>query len=210
MSWSAEDVKSLKEKLGRHHQLERHFYPHLASWIESNHPSSKAYIGYQTSDPQVDVVEAAANGEIIGYEVKVPHIGRRKGDRALQTTFIVQGIGQALEYLVRGFDRAYLVTLQLPFSLGSLSTLMEKTVPFLGLITISRDLSFRRVRMAEKTHFYTRGERGGVEWQYSIKGRFKGPMPPDLKSWVIQQERRARRGGAEGPAMTDRMGGEIS
>ena len=69
--------------------------------------------------PQVDVVEVTIGGKITGYEVKLPHIGRERSARALQVTYVVQGIGQALEYLVGGLDRAYLVALEVGTFTGS-------------------------------------------------------------------------------------------
>ena len=40
--------------------------------------------------PQVDVVEVTPGGEIIGYEIKLPHLGREESARALQGTYIVR------------------------------------------------------------------------------------------------------------------------
>jgi hypothetical protein len=132
----------------------------------------------------VDVVEVTPGGEIIGYEVKLPHIGREESARALQGTYIVQGIGQALEYLIGGFDRAYLVTLEGGINMGYLSKLMERTIPFLGLITVDRGLRVRVVREAERTHLYDQEDREGAEWLYSLKGRGKGPMPSSLRRYL--------------------------
>jgi hypothetical protein len=113
MSWPEDDVKRFKEKHGRGRQLERYFYPLLVEWVRQQHPSSRAYIGYKMGSPQVDVVEVNLEGEIIGFEMKLPHIGRERSAKSIQVTYIVQGVGQALEYLIRCFDHASLVMLQL-------------------------------------------------------------------------------------------------
>jgi hypothetical protein len=43
--------------------------------------------------PQVDVVEVTPGGEIIEYEIKLPHLGREESARALQGTYIVRARG---------------------------------------------------------------------------------------------------------------------
>jgi len=60
---------------------------------------------------------------------------------------------------------------------------MEKTVPFLGLITIDRDLDFHVIRRAERTHFYDEESRKSVGWNCKMLIREKGPVPPYFRQF---------------------------
>lgn len=202
--WLEDDVKRLKEEFGRNRQLEYYFYPIVVEWIKRKRPRNRAFIGRKTGSPQVDVFEATTGGKITGYEVKLPHIGRERTASTFQCTYVVQGIGQALGYLVRGFDCAYLVTLEVGTFTDYLSKLMEKTVPFLGLITIDRNLDFHVIRRAERTRFYDEESRKSVGWNCAMRMREKGPVPPyfrqfhyDFESDLVRNLEYFKKRGAE-------------
>ncbi|MBC7131256.1 hypothetical protein H5T51_08640 [Candidatus Bathyarchaeota archaeon] len=57
----------------------------------------------------MDVVEMNEQGELIGYEVKMAYVGEKKSERVIETTKVIGGIGQAIEYLYWGVDYSYLV-----------------------------------------------------------------------------------------------------
>ena len=147
MSWSAEDIKNWKkifeEKHGKKIRSERAISPLLVNWIKNRHPKSKVAIGGMQGHPLLDVVEMNERGELIGYEVKMAHIELRESARTPQTTKIIQGIGQAIEYLYWGVDYSYLVAPDI-ISLSHLSYVLEKTTP-LGLIFFDRTFNFKEV-----------------------------------------------------------------
>lgn len=92
------------------------------------------------------------------------HIGRGRSARALQTTYIIQGIGQAIEYLYYGMDYSYLVNPQLKM-LEHLPYMLEKVTP-IGLILFDRNFNFKEILKAKKVQIYSSSERELVEYVY--------------------------------------------
>jgi hypothetical protein len=172
MSWSLEDIRNWKELFGKRLdkkvRSERAIYPLLASWIRSQRPKSKISIGGMQGTPLIDVVEMNEKGELIGYEVKMAHVGKRESERSVQTLFIIQGIGQAIEHLYRGVDYSYLVAPQIT-GLEHLSYMLEKTVP-IGLILFDRNFRFEEVLRAKKAQIYQPEDRETIEFVYFGKG----------------------------------------
>jgi len=162
MSWTTDDVKQWRETLcGKRYHSERAIYPVLAKWIKNRRPTSKVFFGRMkgSSPPTMeDVVEATTEGELIGYEVKMVH-------ENLQTIYIIQGIGQALEYLYYGMDRSYLVAPRVT-GLEYLPDMLKGTVPFLGLILFERNLNFKEVIKAKKIQIYPTDHRELAEFSF--------------------------------------------
>lgn len=168
MYWSSDDVKRWKETLReKRYHSERAIYPFLGKWIKNRCPTSKVFFGRMkgSSPPTMeDVVEATTEGELIGYEVKMAHIGGGTSS-ALQTTYVIQGIGQALEYLYYGMDRSYLVAPRVT-GLKYLSDMLKRTVPFLGLILFDNTFNFNEIIKAKKIQIYPPSHRELAEFSY--------------------------------------------
>jgi len=143
--WSLEDVKTLRSL--RPQKPEGPFYTHLAAWIKEKRQTCTVYVDPGWSG--IDVIEKA-NGIYIGYEVKVPRIFKEHFDFV---TTVVNGIGQALHYFVRGMDLSYLVTLKVEW-LDEIVSIVKEETP-LGLILITKDWkkpSFIELVTARKPH----------------------------------------------------------
>jgi len=165
MAWSVEDVKELKEKHPQHRQIEKVFYYPLAHWIKRVRPKSRIYI--EPAALGIDVIERNQLDELAGYEVKMVRLKRARAMEAetvaselgslpysLDPTPIIQGIGQAINYLPRGMDYAYLVAPKVR-GLEYLPSLLRREAPSLGLVLFDRDLNFTEVLKPRKAVHYT-------------------------------------------------------
>jgi len=171
MSWTTADVKKWKETLrGKRYSSEKSLYPLLSNWIKSQRPKSKVSFGGMSGMPlSIDVVEMNEKEELIGYEVKMAHVGKRRGERSLQTTYIIQGIGQAIEYLYYGIDYSYLVAPKLEYGLKHLPYMLKEITP-VGLILFDRNFNFKEILKAKKVQIYSPEDKKTVEFVYFGKG----------------------------------------
>jgi len=162
MNWSTEDIKKWKalfaEKSGKKVRSEKAIYPLLASWIKSQRSKSKVYFGGMQGPYLIDVVEMNEKEELTGYEVKMAHVGKKNSERSIQTTYIIQGIGQALEYLCYGMDYSYLVAPEVMMLKQHLTYMLEEMTP-LGLVLFDRSFNFMEVLRAKKTQIYSQSVR---------------------------------------------------
>jgi len=195
MGWSPAAVRKWKElfgeKLGKMVRSESAIYPLLANWIRSQHPNSKVAVSRVQYQPSIDVVEMNENEELIGYEVKMAHAGRREGERSIQTLYIIQGIGQAVENLYWGMDYSYLVAPRVT-ELEHLPYLLEKTVP-IGLILFDTNFRFQEVLKAKKVQIYQPRDRKSIEFEYfgkrmeelekELKNELEKTLSEDIKLW---------------------------
>jgi hypothetical protein len=114
------------------------------------------------------------------------HVGKKESERSIQTVYIIQGIGQAVENLYWGMDYSYLVAPQVT-GLEHLPYLLEKTVP-IGLILFDTNFRFQEVLKAKKVQIYQHTDRKSIEFEYFDKGMEEPEKELKNESWKILSE----------------------
>jgi len=146
--WTLQDVKHFKEVAsGEFKQAEKSIYDLLGEWLKQRSPSSKIYI--DPGEFGIDVIQSI-DRFYIGYEVKMAKL--YKGH--IDPSPLFQGIGQAIHYLHRGMDHAYLVAPALR-DLEYFTELFQATVGLVGLILFDRHFNFEETVKATTSHMYS-------------------------------------------------------
>jgi hypothetical protein len=97
----------------------------------------------------IDVIQSI-DSFWVGYEVKMARLF--KG--SLDPTPLFQGIGQAIGYLHRGMDRAYLV-IPILKDVEYFNSLFETAVRLVGLIIFDRQFNFQEIIEPTDSHLYS-------------------------------------------------------
>ena len=146
--WTLQDVKRFKEISSREFkQAEKAIYDLLGEWLQQRSPSSKIYI--DPGEFGIDVIQSIGRFSI-GYEVKMTKLSNGHIDPSP----LFQGIGQAIHYLRRGMDRAYLVVPALQ-DVQYFTELFQATVTIVGLILFDRHFDFEETVKPTDSHLYS-------------------------------------------------------
>jgi len=146
--WTLQDVKRFKEISSREFaQVEKAVYDPLCEWLQQRSPLSRLYV--DPGEFGIDVIQSIGH-VFIGYEVKMPRLFKGHID----PSSLFQGIGQAVQYLRRGMDRAYLVVPALQ-DLEYFEDLFRATVKLIGLLLFDRHFHFEETVMPTDSHLYS-------------------------------------------------------
>jgi len=147
--WSLQDVKHFKEvSSSEFKQAEKAIYDLLGEWLEQRTPSSRIYV--DPGEFGIDLIQSIERF-YIGYEVKMAKLFKGHIDPSP----LFQGIGQAIHYLHRGMDRAYLVAPALQ-GLEYFTELFQATVKLVGLILFDRHFNFEEIVKPTTSHLYSK------------------------------------------------------
>jgi len=146
--WTLQDVKRFKEiSSTEFKQAEKAIYDLLGEWLQQRLPSSKIYI--DPGEFGIDVIQSTGRFSV-GYEVKMAKLSKDHIDPSP----LFQGIGQAIHYLRRGMDRAYLVVPALQ-DVQYFTELFQATVTIVGLILFDRHFDFEETVKPTDSHLYS-------------------------------------------------------
>jgi len=146
--WTLHDVKRFKEISSiEFKQAEKAIYDLLGQWLQQRSPSSKIYV--DPGEFGIDVIQSV-DRFYIGYEVKMAGLSKD----SIDPSPLFQGIGQAIHYLRRGMDRAYLVAPALQ-GVEYFTELFQATVKLVGLILFDRHFNFEEIVKPAEAYLYS-------------------------------------------------------
>ena len=146
--WTLQDIKRFKEISSiEFKQAEKAIYDLLGEWLQQRSPSSKIYV--DPGEFGIDVIQSV-DRFYIGYEVKMAKLFKGHIDPSP----LFQGIGQAIHYLHRGMDRAYLV-LPVLQDVEYFKDLFQAAVRLVGLILFDRHFNFEETVKPADSQLYS-------------------------------------------------------